>query len=30
MEDYRNIKENISCETDENAIDNYLKDQFET
>ena len=29
-EDYCNIKENISCETDENAIDNDLKDQSET
>ena len=29
-DDYRNIKENISCETDENAIDNDLNDQTET
>ena len=29
-EDYCNIKENISCETDENAIDNDFKDQTET
>ena len=30
MEDYRIIKENISCETEENAIDNDFKDQTET
>ena len=29
-EDYRNIQENISCKTDENAMDNDLKDQTET